>query len=39
MVLDFVIYEDKFLIMGGMFLTYFGLVWGASYALKTARSH
>lgn len=39
MVLDFVIYEEKFLLIGGMFLTYFGLVWGVSYALRTARIH
>jgi hypothetical protein len=39
MVLEFTIHIDKFLEMGGMFLTFFGLLWGVSYTLKTARTY
>ena len=39
MTLDFTINIELFLEMGGVFLTYFGLVWGVSYTLKIARSY
>lgn len=39
MTLEFTIHTAKFLEMGGIFLTFFGVLWGVSYTLKTARSH